>query len=203
MSRLRQLPGCRFGLVVVCLSLTACGSNPAGPSPSQPPVVVPPPVIILPETNLAEGLYQMSILSKVGGEDCTGWAPGVMFVGVVIRTDVRLTYDNGVTVVRSATAADGALELRYGGLRPDRSAEGQMRGVGEDTVNKLFPSGANYRGNVTVSGDTADAPATTDVRLVLSAQTAIGEFAGQAHFRATPVGDISCKSARWILQRVQ
>jgi hypothetical protein len=203
MSSLRPWLLRRLGAVAVCLSLTACGSNPAGPSTSQPPVVVQPPVIILPETNLAEGLYQISIVSKIGGEDCTGWPQGLPFTGVVIRTDVRLTYDNGVTVVRSATAADGALELRYGALRPDRSAEGQMRGVGEDTVNKLFPPGARTRGNVTVSGDTAADPATTDVRLALSAQTAIGEFTGQALFRGTPVGDISCKSALWILARVQ
>jgi hypothetical protein len=188
----------RPSLVAASLLVAGCGSNPAGPSTS-PPVVVQPPIVTTPETNLPAGSYRLTLLSSPSAGDCTRELPSVPLAGAIVEIDVRLTHTEGGSVMRSATAADGELELQYGALRPDRSADGWLRGVGQDVRNKAIPPSAGHR-HITVTGSDTGQPATTDVRVALTIQTAVGTLAGMAIFHNTPAGAISCRSALWSLR---
>jgi hypothetical protein len=199
MSSLYSLLRRRPSLVAVSLLVAGCGSNPARPGASQPPVVVQPPIVITSETNLPAGSYRLTLLSSPSAGDCTRELPSVPLAGAIVEIDVRLTHTEGGSVVRSATAADGELELQYGALRPDRSAAGWLRGVGQDVRNKAIPPSAGHR-HITVTGSDTGQPATTDVRVALTIQTAVGTLAGMAIFHNTPAGAISCRSALWSLR---
>ena len=111
MSSLYRLLRRRPSLVAASLLVAGCGSNPAGPSTS-PPVVVQPPIVITPETNLPAGSYRLTLLSSPSAGDCTRELPSVPLAGAIVEIDVRLTHTEGGSVVRSATAADGELELQ-------------------------------------------------------------------------------------------